>query len=104
MKQVVVAEIARSDINSIWEYIAEEIGSCDAADAWREHINDGIQMLAVTPGIGHYRLQLAEPPVRFWRIDRYMVVYRELPDRILVARVLHEARDLENILKRNDER
>ena len=96
MKQVVVAGLAQNDINSIWEYLIEEVGSFEAADAWREQINDGIQMLAVTPGIGHYRLQLAEPPVRFWRIGRYMVVYRELPDRILVSRVLHEARDLEN--------
>ena len=68
-----------------------------AARAFLEAAYNTFEFLARNPGIGRTRADLGFPEVRSWRVDgfrRYLVFYRELPDRIQVWRVLHGARDL----------
>jgi len=58
---------------------------------------DSFEFLARNPGIGRSRADLGFPEVRSWHVDgfrRYLIFYRELPDRIQIWRVLHGARDL----------
>ena len=68
-----------------------------AAHAFLEAAYDSFEFVAHNPGIGRKRADLGFPDVRFWRIKgyrRYLIFYRELPDRIEIWRVLHGARDL----------
>jgi toxin ParE1/3/4 len=68
-----------------------------AARAFLVAAYDSFEFLARNPGIGRSRADLGFPEVRSWRVDgfrRYLIFYRELPDRIQIWRVLHGARDL----------
>lgn len=68
-----------------------------AACAFLEAAYDSFEFLARNPGIGRTRVDLGFPEIRSWRIKgfrRYLIFYREMPDRIQIWRVLHGARDL----------
>jgi len=68
-----------------------------AARAFLVAAYDSFEFLARNPGLGRRRADLGFPEVRSWRVDgfrRYLIFYRELPDRIQIWRVLHGARDL----------
>ena len=73
----------------------------DAARAFVHAAYDNFEFLARNPGLGRARADLGFPEVRSWRIRgfrRYLIFYRELPDRIQIWRVLHGARDLHQTL------
>ena len=73
-----------------------------AARSFLEAAYDAFEFLASNPGIGRKRTDLGFPEIRSWRIPgfrRYLIFYRELPDRIQIWRVLHGARDLEKIVR-----
>lgn len=72
-----------------------------AARAFLEAAYDTFGFLAHNPGVGRKRADLGFPDIRSWRIHgfrRYLIFYRELPDRIQIWRVLHGARDLDQSL------
>ncbi len=50
--------------------------------------------------IGAFKRELADPPVRFWVLQRfhYLLVYDASASPPVVLRVLHGARDLPNLL------
>jgi toxin ParE1/3/4 len=72
-----------------------------AARLFVEAACNTFEFLASNPGVGRQRADLGFPEIRSWRIGgfrRYLVFYRELPDRIQIWRVLHGARDLHQTL------
>jgi toxin ParE1/3/4 len=72
-----------------------------AARSFLEAAYNTFEFLASNPGVGRQRADLGFPEVRSWRIGgfrRYLIFYRELPDRIQIWRVLHGARDLHQTL------
>ncbi len=72
-----------------------------AARLFVEAAYNTFEFLGRNPGVGRQRADLGFPEIRSWRIDgfrRYLVFYRELPDRIQIWRVLHGARDLHQTL------
>ena len=72
-----------------------------AARAFLEAAYDTFEFLSRNPGLGRARSDLGFPEVRSWRIAgfrRYLIFYRELPDRIQIWRVLHGARDFHQTL------
>jgi len=73
-----------------------------AAQSFLEAAYDTFEFLARNPGVGRMRHDLGFPEVRSWRITgfrRYLVFYRELPERIQIWRVLHGMRDLDQLLR-----
>ena len=50
------------------------------------------------PGIGHVRLDLADESLRFYRVYDYFIIYIYSSRPLWIARVLHGARDLRNLL------
>ena len=54
--------------------------------------------LAKMPGIGHLRVDLADRRRRFFLVYSYLIVYRSQTKPLQVIRVLHAARDVQNIL------
>ena len=67
----VVTPQARQDLLDIWEYIADD--SVDNADPVIGKLYDAFARLAQSPGIGHYREDLADTQHRFWNVYSYVI-------------------------------
>ena len=98
MIKFLLAPAAKSDILEIWNYYAAEVGDTALADRMRDEIFAGIRMAARKPDIGHFRRDLADEPLRFWRVRKYLIIYRSEAKPIQVVRVLHGARDVQAVL------
>jgi len=98
MSKFLLAPAAKSDVLEIWNYYAAEVGDPELADKMRDEIFDGIRSAARKPGIGHLRRDLADEALRFWRVRKYLIIYRSEAKPIQVVRVLHSARDVQAVL------
>ncbi len=104
MSDFLIAPVARTDLDEIWEYYAIELQNPDAADRIRDEIFAAFQTLAQTPGMGHLRGDLAKEPLRFWHVRSYLIIYRSEKRPIEIARVLLGARDVQAVLARQKAR
>ncbi|MCX6613312.1 MAG: type II toxin-antitoxin system RelE/ParE family toxin [Acidobacteria bacterium] len=95
-KPFVLTPRAEQDIGDIWDYIAED--NVDAADRVLTALEKAIRRLAKTPGIGHFREDLADRRHRFFLVYSYLIVYRYETKPLQIIRVLHAARDVQSIL------
>ena len=98
MNSYVLAQAAASDLDSIWEYIAQD--SVDAADRWIGTLFDSLESLAANPGIGHKREDLTALPVLFWPVGSYLILYRRRSEAIEIVAVTQGARDIPAFLYR----
>jgi toxin ParE1/3/4 len=87
---------ASEDLTEIWSYIADD--SVSNADAFIDKLYETIQLLARQPGSGRRREDLASGILSF-SFGRYIIFYRVIVSAIEVVRVLHGARDIENIFE-----
>ena len=90
MKQFRVSPAARTDLDEIWFYIAQD--NVDAADKFIHAIVSRFPKLAAMPQLGRRREELS-PRLRSFPVGRYVLFYRPLENVIEIARVLHGARD-----------
>ncbi len=97
MGDFVLSPSARLDLIDIWEYIAQD--NLDAADRVREDMRAAILMLAEHPDLGHYRRDLADEPLRFWRVYTYLIIYRPETRPLEIVRILSAYRDVKRLLK-----
>ncbi|HUE04227.1 MAG TPA: type II toxin-antitoxin system RelE/ParE family toxin [Bryobacteraceae bacterium] len=63
-RRFVLTPEARADLIEIWSYIGDD--SIDAADKVIAQLDDAFRRLGQTPGMGHYRPDLADSRHRFW--------------------------------------
>ena len=88
MKSWRLTPAAEDDLFDIWAYIAAD--NPEAADRVEGEILDACERAAERPGLGHYRRDLTDKPVRFYAVrETYLVVY----DPATEPRILHGARD-----------
>ena len=99
MGDYIVAPVARDDLLEIWDYYASELENVDLADRIRDELFAAFDRLAQSPGIGHFRRDLATEPLRFWQVRKYLVVYRDENCPIEIVRVLHVRRDVQALLE-----
>jgi toxin ParE1/3/4 len=90
MKQYRISDAARTDLDEIWFYIAQD--NMDAADKFIHAIVSRFPRLAAMPQLGRQREELS-PRLRSFPVGRYVIFYRPMENGIEVARVLHGARD-----------
>ena len=91
-----LAPEARSDIQEIWSYIAND--SLDAAGRVRRAFLDACRQLAKHPLIGHQRADLTtRGDVLFWPVYSYLIVYRPNTKPLEIVRVLHGKRDVRTV-------
>jgi len=93
--QLRISPRANSDLIEIWSYIADD--SVANADAFIDRLYETLQALARQPGSGRHREELA-PGIQSFPFARYIIFYRAVAGAIEIVRVLHGARDIENIL------
>jgi antitoxin ParD1/3/4/toxin ParE1/3/4 len=98
MNDYLIAPAARADLEEMWSYIAVDLQNPDAADRIRDELFDALGKLARTPGIGHFRSDLADEPLRFWGVRSYLIIYRSEKRPVEIVRVLYGARDVQAIL------
>ncbi len=98
MSQFLLAPAAKSDLLEIWDYYAVEVEDPDLADRMRDEIFASIRKVARKPDLGHFRRDLANEPLRFWRVRNYLIIYRCKTKPIQVVRILHGARDVQALL------
>lgn len=91
MSQYRVSDAARSDLDEIWFYIAQD--NINAADRFLRAIVSRFPKLAAMPQIGRAREELS-PRLRSFPVGHYVIFYRPMDNGVEIARVLHGARDL----------
>lgn len=90
---------ALSDLAEIWDYIADD--SETRADVFVATIDTKFQTLAIQPGIGRLRDELATG-LRSLPVGRYVIFYLSLANGVEIIRVLHGARDIDNLFHDDD--
>ncbi len=91
MRRYRLSPEARSDLDSIWDYIADD--NIPAADGLLHKVHEKLRLLAEAPGVGRPRDELA-PGLRSLPVGNYLLFYRVIREGIEVVRVLHGARNL----------
>jgi toxin ParE1/3/4 len=91
-RRFVVTPETRQDLIEIWDYVAEE--SSKRADEVLARLYDSFMELAQSPGMGHYREDLADRRHRFWTVHPYVVAYRWQTTPLQIVVVVHGARHL----------
>jgi|SRR3954447_5226074 plasmid stabilization system protein ParE len=97
MARYVLTDAARQDIRSIVDYIRRE--NPEAAKRVRTKLRLAMERLVKLPGIGHFRRDLTDRPVKFWGVYSYLIVYDPDSKPLTVVRVLHGSQDLPRLLK-----
>lgn len=96
MAQLRSSPRAAADLIEIWSYIADD--SEAHADGFIDKIYDTMELLARQRGLGRQRDELV-PGIQSFAVGRYVVFYRVVTAAIEIVRVLHGARDIENIFE-----
>jgi len=86
---------AEADIEAIALYIAEDNPS--AASRWFENIYRHCQQLGKMPGIGVARPDV-RPDLRVLPVGNYLILYRQIDDGAEIVRVVHGARQWEDLI------
>jgi len=97
MSEFILSPAARLDLIDIWEFIAHD--SIDAADRVRDEMLEAMRILAAEPGLGHCRKDLADEPLRFWRVYTYLIIYRPESRPLEIVRVLSAYRNVKELLE-----
>lgn len=94
MAEVVVSPRAETDLQDIWFNIA--IDNPTAADRVLLEIGESLGRLSDFPEMGSPRPELA-PTARILVVRNYFVLYEPIAGGVEVVRVLHGARNLDDI-------
>jgi toxin ParE1/3/4 len=89
-----LSRLARTDILDIWTYVAADNPA--AADHVLERIERVLQSISEHPEMGRERSEIM-PGLRSFAVMSWVVFYRIADESVVVARVLHGARDLDEL-------
>ena len=94
MKPYRLTPAAEDDLFQIWISIAHD--NVTAADRLEAEIFAACARLADWPGLGHFRTDLTDKPVRFFPVrGTYLIVYDDHSAPLNIVRVQHGARDVQ---------
>jgi toxin ParE1/3/4 len=91
VKHYVISPEARADLDRIWDYIAER-SSAETAAGFTRKFRETFASIALSPRAGVNMPDLPPGDVRKFPMGNYLIYYRALPGKILIARVLHGKR------------
>ena len=93
MSHVHFTDSAKNDLLGLWLYMAER--NPPAADAALDSIKESVLLLANQPEMGRARPELADDLRSFPTRTPYIVFYIPEGGGVMVIRVLHHARDID---------
>ena len=94
-----LAKRAQADLDTIWDYVAEESGSADIADRLIDAITQRFLLLAAHPEIGRIRDD-PRSGRRTYPVESYVILYSIKGADVLILRVAHGNRDLDKLFRR----
>lgn len=86
---------AREDLLDIWVYIAPRNAEA-VADRVYDSIEQACKLLALHPQLGVRRPEIADD-ARSLVVERWLVLYRLMPEGVQVVRIIDGARDITRI-------
>jgi len=95
MNSIEIADVAKEDIIAAYEAIA--IDRPEAANRLARRIDEVLEKLALYPELGE-SLRRAGQNLRMFVVSPYVIVYRYEKECVRVKRVLHTARQWEDLL------
>jgi toxin ParE1/3/4 len=95
-----VAPSAERDLDDIWFYVAKESGSIEIANRLVDSITDRFFLLAGCPYMGRSRDEDLGSGLRTFAVGEYVIVYEVEAEVVLILRVAHGRRDIENLFPR----
>lgn len=94
MPSIIRSPQAESDLIEIAVYIAQD--NPKAASRWLDTIDEKLDMLSRQPLIGEIREEIARN-LRSFPVGNYIIFYQPFDDGVKLVRVLHGARDLDQL-------
>ncbi|MCU0240004.1 MAG: type II toxin-antitoxin system RelE/ParE family toxin [Pyrinomonadaceae bacterium] len=94
MANYIITPHAEKDIDDILMFIAAE--NIDAAISFQMRLENLFELLADNPKIGRERNEI-KLDLRSFPEGNYLIFYREWSGIVAIVRVLHSARDLDEI-------
>lgn len=94
MTEVILSDEAKDDLSEIYDYIAADNRA--AADRLLDSFEKVFERISSFPEIGRPRSELREK-VRSIPDGNFVIFYRPWGESVLVIRILHGARDLEEL-------
>lgn len=96
MRNLLLTRLAKSDLAEIWEYIAHE--NRVAAGRLMGKIDNAMNQIAKTPSLG-FSVEHVRPGIYCKPVKRnYLIFYEVNDDRICILRILHAARNHDDLL------
>lgn len=95
----ILSRQAQHALDRLWDYYFQQ-GGTRLADRILAEIHTAIMRLIEQPGIGHFRPDLTNRPLRFYRVYSVFLIYDPTASPLYIARVYHAA---QNIQRRLDE-
>jgi toxin ParE1/3/4 len=92
-----LAPQAAADLGDIWYYVARESGSLELADHLIDSITERFLLLAGHPYLGRRRDDDLGIGLRSFAVGEYVIVYLVADKDVLILRVVHGRRDLEEL-------
>ncbi len=96
MGRLIVSGEAKADLVEIFLYIAQD--NLGAAHRTHSRFEETLRTIASQPKIGRARDELI-PGVRSLASGNYVVYYREMKAAVRVLRILHGARDIQQLFQ-----
>jgi plasmid stabilization system protein ParE len=84
---------AERALEELWDYYFER-GGTRLADRILAEIRDAIDRLIEIPTLGHFRPDLTDKPLRFYRVYSILLIYDPDSSPLYIARVYHGAQDV----------
>jgi toxin ParE1/3/4 len=94
MADYIITPRAEKDIDEILIFIATD--NLDAAIRFQERLSNRFEMLAENPKSGRERAEIKQD-LRSFPEGNYLIFYREWAGIVAIVRVLHGARDLDEM-------
>ncbi len=91
MKRYLISQEASADLDSLWDYIAER-ASADVASDFIWKFYEVFSSIASSPRAGVNMPDLPPGDVRKFPMGNYLIYYRALPGKIVIARILQGKR------------
>ena len=92
-----VAPQAAADLDDIWFYVAKESGSVELADQLIDSLTERFSLLAGHPYLGRRRDEDFGIGLRSFPFGEYVIVYFVEDKDVLILRVVHGRRDMEEL-------
>ena len=90
---------ATRDLHRIWRYTVRK-WSVEQADLYFNELIETAKLIAANPELGLDRSEI-DHGIRVIKKIRHLIFYTVEPDRIIIARILHERMDLKRWLKKS---